>query len=584
MKLGNVTPDEILAFMGGPTPVDNHENLNTAQHPMSELAGSQLKAMFKGRKILGEIAENPWAYGPLSIFAWWQKVGIEFALQPIQSAAEEAARKGIHPDIFMQKNEQLEKRYGQLLHELCQLFITGDHFDEERLVWFRTTKCGKELLIRFMKQFAAIERKYNSVGLTRLKAMKDMLKVILMVVTGEPLRDQSWPLADTKIEENFENYIGRMQAIVLNLTLENAFDLVSYSECVTGGKLGCSAYTIVEGSQLHTVTLRHYTPLAGVESNGIVLYLVTPLINKADIFDLAEGKSVVEGLLKMGFTVYLVDYGCPGPEESKLKLSFYTKTVHDRNLEIIIGRHPDKPVGIIGYCMGGTFIPSYLARRAEERQAQGLPMDISGAVLMASPFDFGKGIETLQMSTMITRDYNPDLMKFLFGNASIPCQIVGFGMDDNQPGVQYYTTIGFYGRATTLNSLRDAAPFMYWLTHGVALPTAAYNEWLEVYKGNKFLNGTYTLPSCIPELDGQVPRLETLREYGVRVFDCRGGRDKIAPSESCTAHLLTLNGHGNDQHTSPTAGHIFVVSRSQLQGYLKVVDHFFRSVFGFQAS
>ena len=63
------------------------------------------------------------------------------------------------------------------------------------------------------------------------------------------------------------------------------------------------------------------------------------------------------------------DNGDPGYEESKLGLGFYGKEIHDNNLDIISQHHPDQEINVMAYCMAGTLIMPYLARRAEERMA-----------------------------------------------------------------------------------------------------------------------------------------------------------------------------------------------------------------------
>ena len=75
------------------------------------------------------------------------------------------------------------------------------------------------------------------------------------------------------------------------------------------------------------------------------------------------------------------------PDDTRLGMDFFGKTVQDRYLEIIKKKHPKHEINIMGYCMGGTMLP-YLARRAEECLARGEKMDISKVALMAAPVKF----------------------------------------------------------------------------------------------------------------------------------------------------------------------------------------------------
>ncbi|KJR40376.1 polyhydroxyalkanoate synthase [Candidatus Magnetoovum chiemensis] len=108
--------------------------------------------------------------------------------------------------------------------------------------------------------------------------------------------------------------------------------------------------------------------------------MISPLINKSEIFDLAKGKSVIQGMLESGYTIYLEAPGDPSVEETELGLDFYGKFVHDKYIDIIKNRHPDQDIYVMGYCMGGTLFMPYIARRAEERLSRGEAMDIKKAV------------------------------------------------------------------------------------------------------------------------------------------------------------------------------------------------------------
>ena len=55
----------------------------------------------------------------------------------------------------------------------------------------------------------------------------------------------------------------------------------------------------------------------------VPVLLTMSLVSKAYILDLAPGQSFVEYLLKQGFDVYMIDWGIPRPEDSRLRLEDY---------------------------------------------------------------------------------------------------------------------------------------------------------------------------------------------------------------------------------------------------------------------
>ena len=72
-----------------------------------------------------------------------------------------------------------------------------------------------------------------------------------------------------------------------------------------------------------TLRLYHYRPQSD-EVYRIPVVLVMSLVSKPYILDLTPGVSFVEFLLKQGFDVFMIDWGVPRPEDSKLKLEDYT--------------------------------------------------------------------------------------------------------------------------------------------------------------------------------------------------------------------------------------------------------------------
>lgn len=207
---------------------------------------------------------------------------------------------------------------------------------------------------------------------------------------------------------------------------------------------------------------------------------------------------------------------------------------------------------------------------------------------MASPVKFDdeeSGHKAIR--SLIRRSYDPLLMKELFGAVNIPSQIIEAGMNEIQPGVQYNVVLGFYGRAENLEAIEDAAPFLYWLTHGTRFPVSAHIQWIQdIFIGNQIYEGKFCLPSSNPEFDGKPVNMDVLRKAGVSILDYRGARDPIAPDGSCVAAEtwgqiddgnVGITGAPLNRVIEKNIGHIFVVSRKHLAEYLEQVSKFYRS-------
>jgi poly(3-hydroxyalkanoate) synthetase len=585
-----LTVEQILSWMNR-FPARSALKYQTAVNWKSEFAGLAVRQLFFGKRSLDTLSLYASLWGPaMRLTADIQRRTLEkLFIDPIKTAARIAVRTGRHPDIFAEQNDWTKSTYARLIYDLCGRCITDGTFDPNKARRLTTTEQGKKYLRNAVAEFSWLEHNYNSWGRTGLEALKDLLKCFFMLITEQPVRNGALPYAlkdeHAETDQAFKRYLKSMRRRFENLYAEKAFDVYRYSEIATRNIIGCSAFKAVPGSKLHASTLRYYPLPADVTANGKIVYLASPLINKPEIFDLAPGKSVIEGLLNRGFDVYLVENGEPGPFETDLGLSFYGQTLHDTYLDLIAKRHPNREIMVMAYCMAGTLMVPYLARRAQERAARGEKMDICKVVLMAAPLRFdddtsGHG----PMRQVIRKSYDAHLMDELFGDVNIPPIIIDMGMHAIQPGVRYNNMYGFFRRAFHREAVRDSAPFIYWLTHGTNFPARAHKEWIQkIYLENQIENRTYCLPSKVPELDGRPVDIDVLPKAGVRFLDYRGERDPISPPGSSLSSIMggemicekTELRTGMRRHIEKNAGHIFVVSGKLLAEYIDLVTDFY---------
>ena len=310
-----ISPNELLSLIGK-TPADNAEGYHNAVPWKSRLAGGQVRSLFRYQELMKTVAGEPLLFGPWATLAGWQATLMEsYVTGPIKTQARTATRAGRNPDVFAEMNSWIYQTYARLLQNLCSGFMRNGKFDRRVAQEISTSEEGKQLLRNYMKEFRWLELSYNSRGLTRLKAMKDLLKSLLVLITEQPIDDMPFMKKNPDGSDGMSlgAYLEEGRARIDALWRHNAFDIRDFADRFMGGKIGFLPYEVIKGSRLHSVTLRYYPLPKGIEPNGKVVYLATPMINRPEIFDLAEGKSVVEGMLKEGYHVYLVDHGDPGP-------------------------------------------------------------------------------------------------------------------------------------------------------------------------------------------------------------------------------------------------------------------------------
>lgn len=582
------------------TPADNVSRLSDTNHWLSNYNGQMLKGMMT---ISRQQSDFFAPFGvPTELFTGW--------LKPLVKATHEAVAAGRDPDPVANDNLRIESAYAARIKRLVialtkEVKATKEELAEGRdditrngyRLTFDRKACnrvceqaaGQAWLLTHLAAFQRLEWQYRSFGQTRLRAMKKLLRSLLQVIANEPLSDlkrnpyRKLTAEGEKIQSDAE-YLADCELRLLALLAHDAFDVRRFALESPTSFLGACEWQEVPGSTLYSVKLRHYPLPEGVKRNGKTLYMASPMINRCEIFDLAPGKSVVEGMLQLGYDIYMIDYGNPGPDQSDLGLSFYGKTVHDKYLDMIIERHPDQSIDVISYCMGGTLFMPYLARKIEELNIEGGELKIRQVVLMTAPIFFDdESSGHKAMRDVIREHYSPEVMKTFYAGSNVPPQTIEVGMHAIQPGVAFSVPEGFYARANFPGAIDDAAPFMHWLNSGTRFPARAHREWIQkIFLDNEIWEGKYALPSKHAELDGKPVDMDMLNLADVALFDYRGLRDPIAPVGSCRTSERWGRKDGNLQLTcgglnrtiERNVGHIFVVSKKLLGEFMESVTEF----------
>ena len=205
-----ISATDLLNLMGI-SPANNRMGLSMALPWRSLIGGEQTKALFRYQRYLDKITENYALYGPFAVVASLQNTFLKtFFLEPIKAHARISMRSGREPNVFRDINSWIYKNYARLLYQLCDYFMQDGHFDREKAARVSSSTKGKEILKEYIRDFAQLEYQYNAVGLTRLKAMKELLQCLLVVITETPLDVE--PLPFMRKNEERRPYFRRKQA------------------------------------------------------------------------------------------------------------------------------------------------------------------------------------------------------------------------------------------------------------------------------------------------------------------------------------------------------------------------------------
>ena len=113
-----------------------------------------------------------------------------------------------------------------------------------------------------------------------------------------------------------------------------------------------------------TLNLYHYRPLVD-ELYRVPLLMVMATTNRASVFDLTPGHSLIEYLLKQGFDIYVMDWTPPRADEKHLRLEDYVMDFIPECVRRVQDDTGEQDVSVLGYCMGGVLATFYAALHAD---------------------------------------------------------------------------------------------------------------------------------------------------------------------------------------------------------------------------
>ena len=101
------------------------------------------------------------------------------------------------------------------------------------------------------------------------------------------------------------------------------------------------------------------------------LFIIPPWINKYYILDLNKKKSMVAWLVDQGYTVFILSWINPGPEQGKETWESFMQNASDA-IDVALTETKQKSLNIVGYCAGGALTATmlcYMKKKGDTRIA-----------------------------------------------------------------------------------------------------------------------------------------------------------------------------------------------------------------------
>jgi polyhydroxyalkanoate synthase len=216
---------------------------------------------------------------------------------------------------------------------------------------------------------------------------------------------------------------------------------------------------------------------------NIPILIVFALVNRPDIVDLQEGRSLVANLLKLGIDVYVIDWGYPSRGDRWLTIDDYINGYINNCVDVVRKQNNLDQINLLGICQGGTFSLCYSSLYPEK---------VKNLIVMVTPVDFHINEGLLNVwsgSTLGSQALDVDLIVDTLGN--IPGSLLNFTFIMLKPfglGVKKY--VDLLEIIDCEDKLLNFLRMEKWIFDSPDQAGEAFRQFIkDFYQGNKLIKG-----------------------------------------------------------------------------------------------
>jgi polyhydroxyalkanoate synthase len=276
--------------------------------------------------------------------------------------------------------------------------------------------------------------------------------------------------------------------------------------------------------------------------NPIPVLVVYALVNRPYVADLQPDRSLIQGFLRGGLDVYLVDWGYPDGADRFLGLDDYIHGYIGDCVDYICRQHGLDSINLVGICQGGTFSLCYAASR---------PGRVKNLITTVTPVDFFTEDDLL---SRYVRNIDIDLLVDTLGN--LPGEALNAIFVSLQPfrlaGQKY---LDMLDQADDPEALRLFMRMEKWIFDSPDQAGSAFRQFIkDCYQDNKLIKGELRIGDTLIDLS----------QVTMPVLNIYAARDHLVPPAASKA-LSRYVGSSDYRELVAPGGHIgmYVSAKAQ---------------------
>ncbi len=380
-----------------------------------------------------------------------------------------------------------------------------------------------------------ISKQHEAIVEFTSRQILDMMSPSNFLLTNPEVLRQTGSKGGMNLVIGFQNLIEDWERAV------SAKKPVGTETFVVGRDVAVTPGKVVYRNRL--IELIQYVPATDKVRPEPIL-IVPAWIMKYYILDLSPQNSLVKYLIEQGFTVFMISWKNPGPEDRDLGIEDYRTLGVMTALDVINAIVPNQKVHATGYCLGGTLLSIAAAAMARDGDDR-----LKSCTLFAAQTDFTEAGELMLFISESQLAFLEDMMGeqgFLDGR-----QMAGAFQLLRSNDLVWSRVVREY----LMGERQPMTDLMAWNADATRLPYRMHSDYLRrLFLNNDLAEGRFFVAG----------KPVVLSDIRVPIFAVGTVRDHVAPWRSTykihlqtdteVTYLLTTGGHNVGIVSEPGRG------------------------------